>query len=102
MLQNSEAAAKFIDTIINAKLDGVEIEPEVRKTLHKNLLERLQNQTTHNIISLLNEQEQLDVEHLVDSNQVDLIEGYLIKHGINVNQVIANTMMEFQAAYLGV
>jgi hypothetical protein len=102
MLQDSEAAAKFIDTIINAKLNGVEIEPEVRKTLHKNLLERLENQLTYHIVSLLNEQEQLEVEHLVDSNQADRIEGYLTKRGININQVIANTMMEFQTSYLGI
>ena len=101
MLQGSEAAAKFIDSIIDAKLQGTEIEPDVRTTLHANLLSRLESQITHDIIALLNSQEQIELEHLVDSNQSDRSEGYLTSHGVDLNRVIANAMLEFKAAYLG-
>jgi glycerol-3-phosphate responsive antiterminator len=101
MLQDSQAAAKFIDTLIDAKLAGTEIEPEVHQTLHRNLLERLENQITHAIVSLLNQQQQLELEHLIDSHQADKIEDYLKKHEIDLNQVLAGVMTEFQATYLG-
>lgn len=101
MLQGSEAAAKFIDTVIDTKLQGTNIESDVRATLHKNLLQRLENQITYDIISLLNNQEQLELEHLVDTNQLDRIEGYLTGHGVDLNRVVANAMLEFKASYLG-
>lgn len=101
MLEGSEAASKFIETLINAKLGDIEIEPEVRQTLHRNLLGRLENQIIRAILDLLNEQEQLEVEHLVDSHQEDKIEGYLTDRDINLNQVLAGAMTEFQVSYLG-
>ena len=101
MLEGSEAAAKFIDTLIDAKLKGTEIDPEVRATLHRDLLTRLENQITHDILVLLNEQQQLELEHLVDSNQVHKIEEFLTKNGIDINRVLAAAMTDFQAAYLG-
>lgn len=101
MLQDSQAAAQFIDRLIDAKLAGTEIEPDVRETLHKNLRERLEGHIVRAIVSLLTEQEQREMEHLVDTNQSHKIEEYLTKHGVNLNQVLAGTMAEFQASYLG-
>ena len=101
MLEGSQAATRFIDTLIDAKLQGTTIEPEVRETLHRNLLERLENKIIHAVLQLLDEHEQLELEHLVDSHQVDKIEGYLQKHGVDMNQVLAGAMTEFQASYLG-
>jgi hypothetical protein len=101
MLEGSKAAAAFIDHLIDAKLAGTEIEPEVRKNLHRNLTSRLESQITHNILALLEEHEQLELEHLVDSQQTDKIEEYLTNHGVNLNQVLGGVMAEFQASYLG-
>ena len=102
MLEGSKAAATFIDNLINAKLKGTEIEPEVRQTLHRNLSERIEDQIIRDILNLLDDQEQRELEHLVDSNQLDKIEPYLTDHGVNLNQVVAAAMTEFQASYLGV
>lgn len=101
MLEGSEAAAQFIDNLIDSKLAGTEIEPEVRETLHNNLRERLENQIIHAILALLDDHEQRELEHLVDSHQTDRIETYLADHGVNLNQVLAGVMAEFQASYLG-
>lgn len=101
MLQGSEAASRFIETLIDTKLKGTEIDPDVRQTLHQNLLDRLENQIIRAILDLLDQQEQLEIEHLIDTNQVDKIDGYLIGHGINMNQVLAGVMTEFQVSYLG-
>lgn len=102
MLKGSEAADTFINKLIDVKLKGTELDPEVRRTLHKNLLERLENQIIHAILSLLDEHQQLELEHLVDSKQTDKIEGYLTERGIDLNRVLAGVMTEFQASYLGV
>jgi hypothetical protein len=102
MLDGSEAASKFVDTIIDAKLNGTEIEPEVRKTLHRNLIQRLEARISTAIIEQLNTQQQLELEHLVDSDQVDKIESYLAKQGMDLNRTLASVMTEFQASYLGV
>lgn len=102
MLEGSKAASDFINKIIDAKLAGTEIEPEVRKNLHRNLTERLEDEIIHGILSVLDEHEQLELEHLIDSHQTDKVEEYLTKHGVNVNQVLAGVMTEFQASYLGV
>lgn len=101
MLEGSEAAAKFIDTIIDAKLNGVELEPDVRTTLHHDLLVQLEDQITHDILSLLNSQQHLELEQLVDTDQIDKIEEYLTQRGIDINRVLAGAMADFQAAYLG-
>ncbi len=101
MLEGSEAAAKFIDTLIDAKLNGTELDQDVRATLHRDLLTRLEDQIVRSILNLLNQQQQMELEHLVDSNQIDKIEGYLIQRGIDLNRVLAGAMTEFQAAYLG-
>ena len=102
MLEGSEAAAKFIDTLIDAKLRGTEIDPDVRATLHRDLLTRLEDQITHDILALLNEQQQLELEHLVDTNRIDQVEPFLVKNGIDINRVLAAAMTDFQAAYLGI
>ena len=73
----------------------------MRRILHKNLLERLENQIIQAILALLNEQQQLELEHLVDANKADKIEGYLKDHGIDLNRVLGGVMTEFQASYLG-
>jgi hypothetical protein len=101
MLEGSEAAAKFIDTLINAKLNGADIDPDVRQTLHRDLLTRLEDQIIRAIVDLLTEQQQLELEHLVDSNQIEKIDEYLTKNGVDLNRVLAGSMTEFQAAYLG-
>lgn len=101
MLEGSEAASKFIDTIIDAKLNGTEIDPDVRETLHRNLLKRLEDKITMALINLLNPQQQLELEHLIDSNRIGQIEDYLVKHGVDLNRVLASAMIEFQASYLG-
>ena len=101
MLEGSEAAAKFIDTLIDAKLNGTDIDPDVRATLHRDLLTRLEDQIIRAVLSLLNHQQQLELEHLVDTDQITQIEHYLIKQGVDMNRVLAGAMVEFQAAYLG-
>jgi hypothetical protein len=101
MFEESEAAHKFIDTLIDAKLNGTEIDADVRTTLHHDLLTRLENQVTRAILALLNTQQQEELEHLVDINQINQIEGYLTKNGVDINRVLAGSMTEFQAAYLG-
>ena len=101
MLEGSEAAAKFIDTLIDAKLNGTEIDSDVRATLHTDLRTRLEDQIIRAILNLLNEQQQIELEHLVDSDQIGQIEGFLTKNGVDINRVLAGAMAEFQAAYLG-
>jgi hypothetical protein len=101
MLEGSEAAASFINKVIDAKLDGTVIDADVRANLQRNLTERLENQIIHAVLALLDEQEQLELEHLIDSNQLDKVEDYLMSHGVNLNQVLAGVMAEFQASYLG-
>lgn len=101
MLQDSEVAAKFIDTIIDAKLEGTQLEPDVREILHRNLLTQLESQIVTAIVSQLNRQEQMDVEHLIDSGRATEIEAYLEKHDVNLNRLLAAVMSDFQATYLG-
>lgn len=101
MLEGSEAAAKFIDTLIDAKLNGTDIDSDVRATLHRDLRIRLEDQIIRAILNLLTQQQQLEMEHLVDSGQVHKIEEYLTKNGVDINRVLAGAMAEFQAAYLG-
>jgi hypothetical protein len=101
MLEGSEAAAKFIDTLIDAKLNGTELDPDVRATLQKDLLARLEDQIIRSILDLLTEQQQMELEHLVDSNQIGKIESYLAERGIDLNRLLAGVMTEFQASYLG-
>lgn len=102
MLEGSAAAAKFIDTIIDAKLNGADMEPDVRATLHQDLLAQLEDRIIHDILELLTPQQQLELEHLIDSDQAHKIEEYLTEHDVDINRVLAGSMTEFQAAYLGV
>ena len=101
MLEGSEAAAKFIDTLIDAKLNGTDIDSDVRATLHRDLRVRLEDQIIRSILNLLTQQQQLELEHLIDSSQTHKIEDFLAKNNVDINRVLAGAMAEFQAAYLG-
>lgn len=101
MFEGSPAATQYIDTLINAKLQGAEIEPDVRKVLHRNLTEMLETEVITAIIDQLNTQQQQELEHLLDTHQEGKLEEYLAKQGINLNQLLAGVMVEFQATYLG-
>lgn len=101
MLEGSEAAAQFIDKLIDSKLAGTQIEPEVREMLHKNLRERLENQIIHAVLDLLDDHQQRELEHLIDTNKTHEIEAYLAAHGVDMDRLLAGVMVEFQASYLG-
>lgn len=102
MFEGSPAATQFIDKLIDVKLAGAEMEPEVRKTLHKNLAEQLETRVITAVINQLNPEQQRGLEQLIDDDQIDKVEEYLTKQGVNLNQLLAGVMVEFQATYLGV
>lgn len=99
MLQDSEAANQFIAKLIDEKgLQG--LDEEIRQQLHKDLMKRLEDRITRAIVSSLNDQQVTQLEHYIDTNQVDKIQDFLYKEGVNVNGVIASAMSEFHASYL--
>lgn len=99
MLQDSPAALKFIDTLIEQK--GLQdLDEEIRVQLRKDLLNRLERRISHNIVNSLNPKQLAEFEHLIDTNQVDKIQDFLYKQGINIHEVLARSMSEFQAKYL--
>ena len=99
MLEDSPAAAQFIDALIQEKgLEG--LDPDVKKQLHADLLRRLEDRINRAIIEALNPHQVQQLEHLIDTNQIDKIQDFLYKQGVNVNGVIAKVMTEFHASYL--
>lgn len=99
MLQDSQAANQFIDKLIEEKgLHGLDV--EIREQLHSDLLRRLEDRLNAKIVSSLNAEQVIKLEHLIDSNQVDKIQLFLQNEGINVNGVVASAMSEFYSSYL--
>ncbi len=100
MLQDSQAANQFIDKIIEEK-NLQDLDAEVHKQLHNDLMRRLEDRINHAIINSLNNKQATQLEHLIDTQQIDKIQSFLKKEGINVNGIIAGTMSKFYSDYLG-
>jgi hypothetical protein len=99
MLQDSQAATQFVDRLIEEKgLQG--LDAEIREQLRKDLLRRLEDRINRAVVDALNAQQVAQLEHIIDTNQVDKIQDFLYKQGVNVNGLIAKVMTEFHASYL--
>lgn len=99
MLQDSNAALYFIDKVIEAKGFNT-LEEEVRLQLRSDLLRQLEETVSRNIIDNI-PQEKLQVfMHLLDTNHTGNIQKFLSDEGINLNEVLAGSMVEFQTKYL--
>ncbi len=99
MLQDSQAALLFIDKIIEAKgLDT--LEEEVRVQLRADLLRQLEEIVSRNILDSLTKDKLQVFSHILDTNDVDKIQSFLHNEGINIHEVLARSMAEFQTKYL--
>lgn len=100
-MQNSPAAIQFVDKILEEKgMEGVE--EEVRLQLRSDLLERLEDKINHLIIESLSPEQLAKFEHFIDTDQLDQLQPFLEKSGVNVSGIVARCMSEFRANYLGV
>jgi len=99
MLQDSAAANQFIDKVIEAKgLDT--LEEEIRLQLKQDLLQQLEETVSRNVIEGLSQGKLQLFMHILETNDVDKIKDFLHNQGINIHEVLARSMAEFQAKYL--
>lgn len=99
MLEDSQAAVQFIDKLIDEK-EMQNLDEEIRLQLRADLLRRLEDRISRNIVNALDGPKLAQFEHLIDTNQIDKIQEFLYKEGINIHEVVARSMSEFQASYL--
>jgi hypothetical protein len=98
-MQQSPAAIQFIDKLLEQK--GIEgVDEEIKQQLRRDLLGRLENKINRAIIEALSSEQLAKFEHLIDTNQIDKLQGFLVEQGVNVNGIVARCMSEFQASYL--
>lgn len=98
MLQESEAAAKFIDALLDQKLpEGTG--KDVREQLKRDMLQRLENRFNQAIIESLNSDQLTQLEHLIDTDQADKIQGFLHEQGVDLQTLTAQVMSDFKASY---
>jgi hypothetical protein len=99
-MQNSPAAIQFIDTILEEKgMEGVD--EDVRLQLRDDLLGRLDDQVNRSVINALPQEQLAKFEHLIDSDQLDQLQPFLEKNGVNMQAIVARVMADFRAMYLG-
>lgn len=99
MLEDSQAAIQFVDKLIEEKgMHG--LDEEIRLQLRNDLLRRLEDRISRNLVSVLTPEQMVQFEHLIDTNQIDKISDFLYNQGINIHEVVARSMSEFQASYL--
>ncbi len=98
-MQESEAARAFVEKLVDQKFPNG-LDAEVREQLVTDLLQRLEDQLNRLILNSLNDAQTAQLEHLIDTNQIDKVQDFLYKEGINVQSLVARVMAEFQAIYL--
>jgi hypothetical protein len=98
-MQESEAARAFVSKLVEQKFPNG-LDDEVKQQLINDLLQRLEDQLNRLIINSLNDTQLAKMEHLIDTDQVDKMQDFLYKEGINVQSLVARVMAEFQASYL--
>ena len=99
MHQDSQAAILFIDKIIEAK--GLnDLDEEIRLQLQADLLRQLEEIISRNVINGLPKEKLQVFMHVLETNNIDKIQDFLYKEGINIHEVLARSMGEFQAKYL--
>lgn len=100
-MQQSDAATKFIDKVLEQK--GTEgLDADVIAQLRNDLLDRLDRITNKAIINSLSPEQQIKLEHLIDTNQIDKIHVYVESVGVNVQGIVARSMAQLQKDYLGI
>lgn len=98
-MQDSTAARAFVEKLVEHKFPHG-LEDEVKQQLVDDLLVRLEDQLNREMLNSLNDEQTLKLEHLIDTNQIDKIQDFLYKEGVNVQSLVAKVMAEFQAGYL--
>jgi hypothetical protein len=98
-MQESEAARAFVVGLVEQKFPNG-LDEEVKQQLVNDLLQCLEDQLNRLILNSLNDAQVAKMENLIDTNQVDKIQDFLYKEGINVQSLVARVMAEFQASYL--
>lgn len=99
-MQDSPAAQKFVDTLIERKnIQGVD--EDVLLQLKSDLLKSLERQVNRALIESLNQDQLAKFEHLIDTHQNAKLQEFLIHQGVDVQAVVARVMMAFQNAYIG-
>lgn len=100
MLQDSPSAVQFVDKLIATKGFGENVNEEIRLQLRQDLLNELSDRLNRAIVESLSPEQVVKMEHLLDTNQIDKIQDFLYKEGINVQVLVARVMSEFQSSYL--
>lgn len=99
-MQQSDAAKKFIDKVLEQKgVDGVD--ERVVDQMREDLLSRLDRMINKAIIDSLSVEQRIKFEHLVDTNQIDKVQGYVESVGVNIQGIVARCMLQIQRDYLG-
>ncbi|MGD8374099.1 MAG: hypothetical protein PVI21_04600 [Candidatus Woesebacteria bacterium] len=100
-MQQSDAANKFVDKILEQKgVDGVD--ENIVKQMREDLLSSLDAMINKAIIDSLSAEQRIKLEHLIDTNQIDKVQSYVQSVGVNVSGIVARCMMQIQRDYLGV
>jgi hypothetical protein len=98
-MQDSNAARAFVGKLVEHKFPQG-LDDDVAQQLISDLLVRLEDQLNREMLNSLNDEQTVKLEHLIDTNQIDKIQDFLYKEGVNVQALVAKVMAEFQASYL--
>jgi hypothetical protein len=99
-MHESESARAFVAKLVDEKLPNG-LDEEVKQQLISDLLSSLETQLNATVLGMLNDKQTAKLEHLIDTNQLDKIQGFLAGEGVNMQAVVAQVMAEFQASYIG-
>lgn len=100
MFQDSEAASRFIDGLLDQTLPH-DTEADVRAQLKKDLLARLERIFAREVTAGLKPEQLTKLEALIDANEPGKIQEYLQQEGVDVQAIATRVLTEFRKAYLG-
>lgn len=96
---DSPAAIQFIDKLIEQKgFHG--LDDEIKEQLREDLLKQLEIRVSSELIASLSSTDLVKFEHLIDTNELDKLPGFLKDRGVNMQAVVARAMIDFQTTYL--
>ena len=93
----------FINQLLQEAAVPESVDPEVRAQLVSDLESRLADMINRRLIDAMSEEDALGLEKLLDEqpDNIEAVQGYIEERLPNKDQVVAATLLEFRALYLG-
>jgi len=98
---DSQAARSFVEQILAQTGTTAGLDEATHEEIVRQMLEQLTEMVNAELLDSLNAHQMRHLEHLLDANQAEQIDGYLDEQGVSRHEVVARAMRRMLQEYQG-